>query len=107
MRGLVRAAKAGLLTPDDVEANKAVCDAYGGCTYHFSKGGPCMPDGEVKLGDLILAGAKPEKETDMGLADRMNETKSNLVNGAGQPPLIPPGTRPMGDTSRSAMTRGR
>lgn len=93
MRGLVRAARAGQITPDDIAPNKAVCDSYGGCTYHFSKGGPCLPDGEVKLGDMILAGAKPEKETDMALAEKMAQTKSNLTNGVGgQPPLIPPGT---------------
>lgn len=89
MRGLVRAARAGSITPDDVPANKAVCDSFGGCAYHFSKGGPCMPDGEVRLGDVILAGAKPEKETDMSLAARMEQTKA-LANGSAQPPMIPP-----------------
>lgn len=89
MRGLVRAAKAGTITPDDVPANLAACDTYGGCTYHFSKGGPCMPAGEVNLGDLILTGGKPGKEDDMSLSERFNETKAAL-NGTGQPPLIPP-----------------
>jgi hypothetical protein len=89
MRGLVRAAKAGTITPDDVPANLNACDAFGGCTYHYSKGGPCQPAGEVKLGDLILAGSKPEKETQMGLAEKLAETKG-LVNGTAQAPMIPP-----------------
>jgi hypothetical protein len=89
MRGLVRAAKAGTITPNDVPANLNACDTFGGCTYHYSKGGPCQPAGEVNLGDLILAGGKPEKETQMGLAEKLAETKG-LVNGTAQAPMIPP-----------------
>lgn len=89
MRGLVRAARAGTITPSDVPANLAACDSYGGCTYHYSKGGPCMPEGEVNLGDLILAGSKPEKEADMSLSELVEKTKASL-NGGGQAPMIPP-----------------
>lgn len=87
MRGYVRAARAGALDPNDVPANTDACQGFGGCAYHMSKGGPCMPDGEVKLGELILAGAKPEKETNMSLATKLAETTA-ILTGV-QPPLIP------------------
>lgn len=97
MRGLVRAARAGTITPYDIVANVAVCDSYGGCTYHFSKGGPCMPEGEVNLGSVILTGKAPEKATDMGLAEAFAAEQANLTNGKSNgaavlaPPPIPAG----------------
>lgn len=63
MRGHIRAHLAGQFHPDDLEPNLDACDSYGGCSYHYSKGGPCMPGGEMSLGDLITAGPRPEKET--------------------------------------------
>jgi hypothetical protein len=95
MRGLVRAAKAGGLSPYDVPANPKACDAFGGCTYHFSRGGPCFPEGELTLAAMTpdKTGEQPEKETDMSLSAHVANTKAALANGSnGQSPLIPPGT---------------
>lgn len=90
MREYVRRARAGQLTPADVPANENACNAYGGCPYSAAKrGGPCLPGGQVKLGDLILAGQKPGKEeTTMSLEAKFAETQAALHAG-GQPPLIP------------------
>ncbi len=94
MRGWVRGALAGLVYPEDLPANKEACPAFGGCSYHFSKGGPCSPDGEVKLGDLILTGGRPEraKQEDMSLATMMAATQGAAAAvSATQAPAIPPG----------------
>jgi hypothetical protein len=93
MRGWVRAAKAGAITPLDVPANPKACDNFGGCAYHFSKGGPCFPEGELTLSAMTpdQTGDTPEKETDMSLSQHVASTKAALANGSA-PPLIPPGT---------------
>jgi hypothetical protein len=92
MRELVLAAIAGTLTLEDIapapvlppEPNSP-CDAFGGCPYHFGKGGPCMPEGEVKLGSLILTANKDKKEETVGLQETFAATQAAL-----SAPLMPP-----------------
>lgn len=88
MRQWVRRAARGEITPLDVPANPEVCPNFGGCTYHYSKGGPCMPEGQVQLGQLITSGIAPGKEETMSLAAQLQQTQA-MVNGAGAPPPIP------------------
>lgn len=101
MRGLVRRALAGKLAPEDIEPPSVLppeetspCKAYGGCPYHYGKGGPCMPEGRINLGNLILSGnQEPGKEaTTMSagvLADQFAATQAALGLPV-QSPLLPP-----------------
>jgi hypothetical protein len=98
MREWIRKALRRELSPYDVPANEAACDAYGGCNYHYTVGGPCMPAGEVKLGDIIIPGPEPEKATPMtlaaapsALAQQLAQLQGQLGAAAGtQPPMVPP-----------------
>jgi hypothetical protein len=91
MRRHIRAARAGTLHPDDLPANPKACPAFGGCGFHYTKGGPCMPEGAVKLSDMVLTGNKPEKETPMSvdLAAKLAEAKG-LIPASAAAPVIPP-----------------
>lgn len=85
MRGHIRAHAAGQFHPDDLEPNLQACDSYGGCSYHYSKGGPCMPGGEMQLGDLITAGRSPEKANQnmsVPQAGGLQALYANTVGGA-------------------------
>jgi hypothetical protein len=102
IRELMRAQKRGALTPDDVPPAAVLppdpaspCNAFGGCPYHISKGGPCRPSPQVKLSDLILTGALPGKEEveDMSLAQAYANA-SGAVAGAPQVPPTAGGINP-------------
>lgn len=99
MRELVRAAIAGTLSLNDIAPAeflppdpRSPCSAYGGCPYSFTKGGPCTPEGEVKLGQLILTAIptpKKDEET-MGLHETFTATQTALgISPTG--PMLPPG----------------
>ncbi len=63
---LVQHAKAldTLESVDQAIANPSACDAYGGCPYHHSKGGPC--DAKRNLGRAILAWQSSRKPKPFG-----------------------------------------
>jgi hypothetical protein len=100
MRELVRAAIAGTLSLDDIAPAALLpphplspCSAYGGCPYSIAKGGPCSPEGEVKLGSLLLTATPttPKKDDDnMSLQDAYNATQAALGI-APTGPMVPPG----------------
>ncbi len=96
MREWVRKALRGELNPYDVPANPEACDGFGGCSYSYAKGGPCMPDGEVKLGNIVISGSEPEKEkgkhqmnapAPSALAAQLAAVQAQLPNA--QPPMVP------------------
>lgn len=101
IRELMRAHKAGALTPEDIPPAAVLppdpaspCNAFGGCPYHVSKGGPCRPSPRVKLSDLILTGALPGKEEiDMSLAQAYANA-GGAVAGATQVPPTSGGINP-------------
>lgn len=99
MRRMVRAAKAGTITIDDIPPPMRLppdpaspCNAFGGCPYRAERGGPCLPNGPHNYGAMLLESAKNQaKETsEMSLAEQLAATR-HLA--AGQPAgatLTPP-----------------
>lgn len=94
VRELMRAYKRGSLAPDDIPPAAVLppdpaspCNAFGGCPYHVSKGGPCRPSPKVKLSDLILTGSSPGKaESPMSLA----QAYANAAGAVAGAPQVPP-----------------
>lgn len=95
IRELMRAYKRGALTPDDIPPAAVLppdpaspCNAFGGCAYHVSKGGPCRPSPKVKLSELILTGALPGKEEAQTMS--LATAYANAAGAVAGAPQVPP-----------------
>jgi len=73
------------LTVDQMPANTAACDQFGGCMYHHSRGGPCEARRSVgKILRVMRASTKAEQErTIMGF--RKNAQAAGVIGGGDKP----------------------